>query len=176
MLWSKVYHAPLLRIQCDRVGAGLLMHEGMPKILGNLRIRLGDRVTLNGEQVWIAAGSGAAKTLDVGDDTSLGQRPALIVGESINIGRHVLFAKRVSLVGYDGHPLDPFARARGEAPGSDRSGSITINDYAWIGTEAMIMKGVTVGRGAIVAARSVVRTSVPDLAIVAGDPARVRVS
>jgi len=173
LMWSKVYHEPLLRMQCESVGPGLLLFEDMPKIMGNLRITLGARVRLNGEQVWIAAGSGAAKRLAIGDDTGIGFGSQLIVGDAITIGRHVMIANRVSLIGFDGHPLDPFARARNEPPGPEGMASITVRDYAWIGSDSIIMKGVTIGRGAVVAMGSVVKMSVPDLTVVAGNPAKV---
>jgi acetyltransferase-like isoleucine patch superfamily enzyme len=170
---SKIYHEPLLRLQCESVGPGLLLFEDMPKIIGNLRAKLGARVRLNGEQVWIAAGSGAAKTLEIGDDTGIGHRTELIVGESITIGQHVMIANRVSLIGFDGHPLNPLARARNEPPGREGVGAITVKDYAWIGSDSKIMKGVTIGRGAVVAMGSVVKMSVPDLTVVSGNPAKV---
>jgi acetyltransferase-like isoleucine patch superfamily enzyme len=173
VLASKLYHEPLLRLQCQSAGSGLLLHEDMPKIMGNLSVRLGERVTLSGAQVWIAAGSGPVKHLDIGSDTSIGHRAEFVVGESIRIGCHVRIANRVSLNGYDGHPLDPLARARNEPPGPDRIGSIGVLDYAWIGSDATILKGVTIGRGAIVASCSVVTRDVPELAIVAGNPARI---
>ena len=47
---------------------------------------------------------------------------------------------------------------------------ITIKDKAWIGFNAIILKGVTIGEGAIVAAGSVVIKDVPDYTIVAGNP------
>jgi acetyltransferase-like isoleucine patch superfamily enzyme len=169
---SKVYYEPLLRLQCHSVGKGLLLHEDMPKIMGNLSIRLGERVTLSGAQVWIAAGSGPAKELEIGDDSSIGHGAEFVVGDSIRIGRHVRIANRVQLNGYDGHPLDPLARARNEPPSPDRWGPITVLDYAWIGYNATILKGVTIGRGAIVASCSLVTEHVPDLTIVAGNPAR----
>ncbi len=162
-----------MRLQCDSVGAGLLLFEEMPKIMGNLRVTLGDRVKLNGGQVWIAAGSGAPRELEIGDDSGMGYGTELIVGESIKIGRYVMIANRVSLMGFDGHPLDPYARARNEPPGPEGIGSITVKDYAWIGSGSMIMKGVTVGRGAVVAARSVVKMNVADLTVVSGNPAKV---
>jgi acetyltransferase-like isoleucine patch superfamily enzyme len=173
LLASKLYHEPLFRLQCKSVGDGLLLHEDMPKIIGNLSIRLGERVTLSGGQVWIAAGSGPAKYLEIGDDCSIGHAVDFVIGETIRIGRHVRIANRVLLNGYDGHPLDPLARARNEPPEADRSGSITVQDYAWIGHNATILKGVTVGRGAIAAAGAVVTEDVRELTIVAGNPARV---
>jgi acetyltransferase-like isoleucine patch superfamily enzyme len=172
LLWNKVYHEPLFRLQCVQVGAGLVLYEGMPKIMGNLQVRLGTGLKLNGEQVWIAAGDGSPRALEIGDESGVGFGVEIVVGDSIKIGRHVMIANRVSLIGYDGHPLDPLARARHEAPGREGMGSIVINDYAWIGSHSIIMKGVTIGRGAVVAMGSVVKVSVPDLTIVAGNPAK----
>jgi acetyltransferase-like isoleucine patch superfamily enzyme len=173
LLWNKIYHEPLFRLQCDSIGNGLLLLEGMPKIIGNLRITIGTRVHLYGEQVWIAAGDGSPKTLEIGDESGVGFGTEFIVGTAIKVGRHVKIANRVSFIGYDGHPLDPFARARHEPPGTEGISSITVNDYAWIGNGSIIMKGVTIGRGAVVATGSVVKMSVPELAVVSGNPAKV---
>ncbi|KAA2233155.1 CatB-related O-acetyltransferase [Salinarimonas soli] len=52
-------------------------------------------------------------------------------------------------------------------------GGITIGHDVWIGFEATIMPGVTVGHGAVIAAKSVVTADVPPYAVVAGNPARV---
>jgi maltose O-acetyltransferase len=49
---------------------------------------------------------------------------------------------------------------------------VAIYDHVWIGTRAMILPGVTLGRGCVVAAGSVVTRDVDPLAIVAGAPAR----
>ncbi|WP_199317535.1 hypothetical protein [Aphanizomenon flos-aquae] len=48
---------------------------------------------------------------------------------------------------------------------------IKIEDYAWIATKAIILQGVTIGRGAVVGAGAVVREDVPPLGIVIGNPA-----
>ena len=71
-LWSKLYNEPLLRLQCDSVGQGLLLCEDMPKIMGNRRVTLGAHVKLNGGQVWVAAGGGSPNTLVIGDDSGIG--------------------------------------------------------------------------------------------------------
>jgi len=49
---------------------------------------------------------------------------------------------------------------------------VTVSDYAWIGTNALILPGVDIGEGAVIAAGAVVTSSVPPYAIVAGVPAR----
>jgi len=53
------------------------------------------------------------------------------------------------------------------------SAPINIEDKVWIGMDALILKGVTIGEGSVVAARSVVTKDVPPYSLVAGNPARV---
>ena len=55
----------------------------------------------------------------------------------------------------------------------DEDLGVSIGNDVWIGTRALILRGVDVGTGAVVAGGSVVSRSVPDYAIVAGNPARV---
>ncbi|NOR55629.1 MAG: hypothetical protein GQ531_05420 [Sulfurovum sp.] len=55
----------------------------------------------------------------------------------------------------------------------EKAGDTLIGDDVWIGSEAMILAGVTIGSGAIIAARSVVVKDVPPYAVVGGNPAEV---
>lgn len=55
----------------------------------------------------------------------------------------------------------------------DIAASVIVSDDVWIGGESIILPGVTLGKGCIVGAGSVVNNSVPDYSIVAGNPARV---
>ncbi|PTQ99354.1 maltose O-acetyltransferase [Mucilaginibacter yixingensis] len=54
-----------------------------------------------------------------------------------------------------------------------RERPVTIEDYVWIGTRAMIMPGITIGKGAVVAAGAVVTRDVAPFDVVAGVPAKV---
>ena len=169
---AKIYYEPMLRIACAKVGSHFQLYDDMPKILGNLRVELGDYVGLEGQQVWIGAGDASQKLLQIGNHSYVGFSSTLIAGTEIVVGENVLIANHVLLNGFDGHPVDPFARARHEAPGPSGQGHIRILDFAWIGNRAMILKNVTIGRGAIVAAGAVVTADVEELTIVAGVPAR----
>jgi acetyltransferase-like isoleucine patch superfamily enzyme len=171
--FGKVYYAPLLRMSCRSVGSGLLLYEDMPKFLGSLEVVLGNRVTLSGDQVWMSGGSGKTNRLVVGDDTYLGHALQVISGSTVTIGKHVLIANRVVLNGFSGHPLDPIRRAAGDPPEVTATAPITIEDYVWIANDATVLPGVTIGRGAVVASGAVVTQDVPELAVVAGVPARV---
>lgn len=84
----------------------------------------------------------------------------------ITIEDDVLIAPKVSLIS-EGHPVSPEGRH------SLMVGHIHIKRNAWIGANATILPGVTVGENAIVAAGAVVSKDVPDNAIVGGIPARV---
>ncbi len=92
--------------------------------------------------------------------------------KGITIGRGVLVAAGTNIVDAHGHSTD-VRHARFRRFFCDRPEEIRIDDYAWIGMNCAILKGVHVGECAIVAAGSVVREDVPAFAVVEGVPARV---
>jgi len=136
-------------------------------------MRIGSDVTMHGAATFAASKIHSRPEWIIGDHSHLGYQMNIAVGQKVEIGRHVLIASRVALVGYDLHPLDPIKRAKNEPPGENGCGDIVIKDYAWIGMSCTILKGVTIGKGAIVATGAVVTKDVPDLCIVAGNPAKV---
>ncbi|MFV0137790.1 sugar O-acetyltransferase [Streptomyces sp. HMX87] len=84
------------------------------------------------------------------------------------VGDRVMFAPHVT-VSTTGHPVHPALRR----DGSQFSAPVRVEDDVWIGAGALIMPGVTVGRGSLVGAGSVVTARVPPMTVVAGSPARV---
>jgi acetyltransferase-like isoleucine patch superfamily enzyme len=102
-------------------------------------------------------------------------------GEKVTIGRYCSFAEETAiLVGMD-HRLDwattyPFTVFRPEAshiPGHPApSEGVTIGNDVWMGFRSMVLDGVTVGDGAVIAAGAVVTRDVRPYAVVAGCPAR----
>lgn len=92
--------------------------------------------------------------------------------KSINIGKGVLIAAGTTIIDSNGHSPDiRYARFRGNF--IDEAKEIIIKDYAWIGMNCIILKGVTVGECSIVSAGSVVKDNVPPFSIVEGNPAKV---
>ena len=81
-----------------------------------------------------------------------------------------MIAANVALYSYD-HGVAPDRLIRKQQLTS--KGPIIIGNEAWIGTAAIILCGVTIGEGAVVAAGAVVTRDVPAGAIVAGNPARL---
>ena len=108
--------------------------------------------------------------------------------EGIRIGAQVMISWGCTLMDTNAHVLDAHARCNDEwywnlskkigCPGlfkdwtGVKSAPIIIEDFAWIGCNSIILAGVTVGKGAIVGAGSVVSCSVPPYTIYAGNPAQ----
>ena len=102
--------------------------------------------------------------------------------DSITIGNDVIIATNVRIFDNNNHPTSPSQRR--EMSHSDFYGDlwswrhsdhkpVVIGDNVWIGEYSAILKGVTIGRGSIVASHSVVTKDVPEYVIVAGNPAKV---
>lgn len=85
----------------------------------------------------------------------------------VTIGNHVQFGPKVSIITVN-HPLDATERRKGAATGAP----IVIEDDVWIGTGSIILPGVKIGKGAVVAAGSVVTKDVEAFTVVAGNPAK----
>jgi acetyltransferase-like isoleucine patch superfamily enzyme len=171
-IWAKKFFwtEPLFRSQCESVGPGLRMEE-LPYIAGVGRIVIGANVRLSG-QPQISFGRGDAE-LVIGDGTFIGHACGFNAGKSIRIGKHCLFATGVLVYDLDGHPLDAERRRAGEPSPPEEIKPVTIGDDVWIGTGAVILKGVTIGDRAVIAARSVVTGDVPVDAVAAGNPAKI---
>jgi acetyltransferase-like isoleucine patch superfamily enzyme len=171
------YHQPILRTMCAKAGTRLMLDPGtgMPVIYG-IDVHLGDGVHLSGRSTFAGAvrNDGRRPRLVVGDDTYLGHRLIISADDEVTIGAHVHVADDVYICGYDAHPMDPVARRSQPGP-VDYTGAsrIIIEDDAWICQGSIVLKGVRVGKGAVVGAHAVVTKDVPDGAIVAGNPAKV---
>jgi len=120
--------------------------------------------------------------VEVGDDSTL-VGVVFMCAESIRIGRRVIVSYNATIADSDFHPRDPELRkqdAIANAPYGDRSQRpvvvsrpVVIEDDAWIGIGAIILKGVHIGRGARIGAGAIVTKDVPAGATAVGNPARI---
>ena len=154
------------------------------QIFRHLRSKEPDAVVI-GQHVSCYAGCsfaiGANGHCTIGDFSLV--NGALIMAEKrIDIGSHCLISWNVGIADSDFHPLEPAQRlidAQALAPFfKDRPprpklmvAPVIIGDNVWIGMNATILKGVTIGENSVVAAGSVVTKSVPPNTVVAGNPA-----
>jgi len=102
--------------------------------------------------------------VSIGEDTLIGEQALLDGREKLSIGSHVDIASQVMIFNseHDIHSEDFHAISQ----------PVVIEDYVFIGPRAIILPGVTIGRGAIVAAGAVVTKDVEPLTIVGGVPSK----
>lgn len=149
----------------------------MSKVEG--AIRLGAFTHLRGELLTYWNGG----EIVIGSNGYVGDGTRIWSQASVRIGDDVLISHLVDIHDSDGHPIDAEDRVldgrsilQGKGyltPTKTRSAPIVIGDRVWIGFKASILKGVTIGEGAIVAAGAVVTKDVPPYSVVAGNPAVV---
>jgi len=164
---------PFFKGYCTKYGKNLHTGVFLHWIQGQGELVVGDNVTLDGKcSIGFAARYSDRPMLIIGDHTIIGHNTGFTVGERITVGRHCHISTGVAILDSPGHPLDPVARREGKPAMREDVRPVVIEDDAWIGQRAIILPGVTIGRGSVVAAGSVVMTSVPPNVLVAGNPAR----
>ena len=98
---------------------------------------------------------------------------AICAAIRVEIGRECLIGANVIIVDTDFHPINPKFRRYNNVSNQIHSSPIIIEDNVFIGTSAIILKGVKVGRNSVIGAGAVVTKSVPANSVVVGNPARV---
>ena len=156
-------------------------------LLAGLR-RLRTQLTVFNKSSFLEYG----RNLHVGKGSTLWAPRRLAIGHDVYIGKHVhieanceigdycMLANRVAIIGRHDHEFSAIGYPVRYAPwiGSTRTPSRYIDEKAvlegdvWLGYGVIVLTGVTVGQGAIVAAGSVVTKSIPPYSIAAGVPAR----
>ncbi len=108
--------------------------------------------------------------LTIGEDTGVGNevffdtvRP-ITIGKGCNTGFRACYITGTHQLVSDLKNSRPFDE--------EKSGPIVVKDFVWVGANATILPGVTIGRGAVVAAGALVTADVEDFALVAGVPAK----
>ncbi|MBS1917783.1 MAG: acyltransferase [Bacteroidetes bacterium] len=140
---------------------------------------IGNNSHIRGELLVFANGG----NISIGNNCYIGEGTRLWSGESIKIGNDVLISHNCNIIDTNSHEIDfekrkksfvelvskghPFDR------GNVQTAPIVIEDNAWLSFNVSILKGVRIGKGAIIAAGSVVTKDVPGFSMVAGNPATV---
>lgn len=138
---------------------------GKPLVRGGGRITMGDNVAIWSvfERTKLLVRRGGSLT--IGANTRI-NGAHIGVSNEVVIGSNVRIAPYSLILDNDFHDLQDRKKEGKTAP-------IIIEDHAWIATRATVLKGVRIGKGAIVATGAVVTKDVPPYSIVAGVPARV---
>lgn len=143
------------------------------RLEGEDRIEIGSYVYI-ARGCWIQAepdGDNRSSALFIGDRTSIAGPCVLSAMRSVRLEDHVLLASNIYISDHS-HRYDR-AGVPVKDQGLTRIEPVRVKRGAWIGNNAVICPGVTIGQGAVVGANSVVNRDVPDFSIAAGAPARV---
>lgn len=141
-------------------------------------IKVGANTIVEGSLLTFAHGG----RITVGEWCYIGEGSRIWSAGQIDIGDRVMISHNVNIFDNLTHPVDPVSRHQhfraiasvGHPHRIDLGARpVRINDDAWIAAGAMVLRGVTIGKAAIVGAGAVVTHDVPPFAIVAGNPARV---
>jgi acetyltransferase-like isoleucine patch superfamily enzyme len=156
-----------------RMGRGCALHDYvLIDAVSRRGVSIGTGVTL--DRFVMVKCTGTLRELGegvtIGDYSSLGAFSFVGGSGGISIGRNVLGGQRLSF-----HPenhvfRDPNRPIREQ--GTTRRG-IVIEDDCWLGSGAIFLDGITVGRGSAIAAGSVINTDIPPFSVAGGVPARV---
>jgi acetyltransferase-like isoleucine patch superfamily enzyme len=164
---------PLFKAYCKRHGRNLHTGPYLHWIQGKGEIVLGDGVTIDGKCSFAFASRYTARPmLIIGHYTGIGHNCAFTIGRQIKIGDHCRIAADVRMFDSPGHPTDPVARLAHLPAAPEDVRSITIGDNVWIGRNAIIYPGVTIGNDSTVGMGAVVLNDVPSKTVVVGNPAR----
>jgi len=163
------------------VGAGLKL-IGIPvvDIRGDASVTIEDNVTLNScnreyhvnmhSPVKLYADRDGAK-IHIGNNTRI-HGTCIHAYQYVKIGDNCLIAANTQI--FDGHGHDvSFDNAANRTKTEGGAEPIIIEDDVWIGINCIILGGVTIGKGSIVAAGSVVTKNIPEFVIAGGNPAKL---
>lgn len=168
---AKLLYEPMVRARFHKVGARLQVGR-LPYIKGHPKITIGDDVYL-GAGITIETGRFLDEPqLVIGNNVTVASDVYIMVSKRVTIGDHVAIARGVEISDGDGHHTDLEKRMRDEPLTEEDLAPVTIEDHVWLGRGVKVLKGVTIGRGAIIAAGSVVASDVAPEAMAMGVPAR----
>jgi acetyltransferase-like isoleucine patch superfamily enzyme len=157
------YHVELFMVVAPQNAASMWLKR-------RLLIWRGTRLG-RGVKIWRDVWIDDYANLSLGDAVTIGKSVMLICGGGVAIGDRVMIGHGAKIIS-GGHqiPSGPEAPMRWSGP---ELAPVSIAEDAWVGAGAIILPGVTVGRGAVIAAGAVVSNPVPEHAIVGGVPARL---
>ncbi|MBS1856563.1 MAG: acyltransferase [Acidobacteria bacterium] len=166
------YRHPLFQARCASVGKGLSI-DGLPYVSGHTEIHIGDNVWLGGRIGIFSGRMIEHPRLIIKDYAELGWNVQITVSKEVIIEEHARVSFDCRISDSDGHPREADLRAQNCPPKLEDIRPVRICRDAWIGNGTHIMKGVTIGEGAVIGANSVVISDIPAFSLAMGNPAEV---
>lgn len=181
-IWWQLVVVPSLRAAGVEMGENVQI-QGWPivSLAEDSRIRIGARCVLCSDSQINALGINHPVVLRtmrpgaeivIGEDTGMSGGSICAAG-SIRIGAGCLIGANVTLADSDFHAIRPANRRYNRNPDEIAVAPIVIEDNVFIGADAFVLKGVTIGKNSVIGAGAVVTRDIPPNAIAAGNPAKV---
>jgi acetyltransferase-like isoleucine patch superfamily enzyme len=172
--WSLTYffREPLFRARCTSVGKGFRLAR-LPFVESHAKIYIGDDVNIFGKVDIFSGRIFDEPRLVIHNRVDIGHNVTFIVNKEIVIEDDVNIASGVRFMDTDAHPRDTSARIADLPPTPEEIRPVRICRNAWIGHNVFVLKGVTIGEGAIIGVNSVVLSDIPPYSVAIGNPARV---
>lgn len=163
-IFTCLFRGLFYKLRFEKCGRLLRAEKGVRVIKKNADISLGNKVFLHRHCKLSVYGTDGQAKLKIGDNVAIGDRTEIHAGCEVTIGDNSLISWDCCIMDRDYHKL---------MSDTEIFKPVHIGINVWIGSRALILKGITIGDGAVVAAGSVVTRDVPAKTIVAGNPARV---
>ena len=141
---------------------------GKPLLRNRGRLIIGNRVRIASDVATTELGVGPDGCLEIGDGVFINYGCSIAATLSVKIGANCSIGSHVTMMDNDFHHLDP--ERRNEIPPSS---PIVLEENVWLGVRVVVLRGVTVGTGSVIAAGSVVVRDVPPRSLAGGMPAKV---
>jgi acetyltransferase-like isoleucine patch superfamily enzyme len=151
--------------RCTSAGARVLV-AGRLIVCNDGALHLGERVRIRGTHVPVELATLCGGTLRIGDRTFINSGVSICAQRSVTIGEGCAIGNYTLIMDTDFHAVEDY-RKQGEAE------PVVIEEGVWLAARVTVLKGVRIGRGAVVAAGAVVTRDVPPHTLVGGVPARV---
>jgi acetyltransferase-like isoleucine patch superfamily enzyme len=166
------YRQPLFRGRCESIGKRFKLCK-LPFVVGHTRIYIGNDVKFFGKVDIFSGRIFDEPKLIIHDRVDIGHNVSFTINKEIVIEDDVNVSSGVCFMDTDAHPRDVSERIADLPPRPHEIKPVRVCKKAWIGHRCSIMKGVTIGEGAIIGADSVVVTDIPAYSVAMGNPARV---
>jgi acetyltransferase-like isoleucine patch superfamily enzyme len=172
MLLNVFYRNPLFQSRCATFGKNVSVDD-LPFVSGHVEIHIGDNVYLGGKISIMSGRVCEQPRLIIKDNAEINWNVMITVNQEVVVEEYARVSFDCRISDSDTHPRDAELRARHQPADPRDVKPVRIGKHAWIGNGTHIMKGVTIGEGAIIGANSVVITDIPPYCLALGNPAEV---
>ena len=181
-LWDRLtkglYYEPLFKSRCASVGRRFRIErgggDGIPALVGNLEIHIGDDVRMMDRITLAGVGAGPPGRLTIGDGTYLGPQLLISVARDVTIGKRALIGAHM-ITDNPGHPMGDLARRlAGDPLAVSEARSVAIGDFVWLATGTHVFPGCRIGDGVVALPGTYISgMEAPPFTLLSGNPARI---